>query len=75
MLLAEYLPEHDIYLVIPVLDRKPDPNTEYVFTNEFEQALLIQAYYKNPVAAIFAYQTLAAQEYYNQYMSGGLYDG
>lgn len=55
MLLTQYLAEHDVYMVIPVVNRRPDDNTEYVFADEKTQLEFIQAYNLNPYAAHFAY--------------------
>jgi len=56
LLTAQYIPGYDIYMVIPVIGRKEDPETEYVFPDEASQREFIQAYYRNPVAASYAYQ-------------------
>lgn len=56
MLLTEYLPEQNLYMVIPVTpDGKPDPDIEYIFEDEASQATFIQHYFLDPVAAVFAY--------------------
>lgn len=55
MLLTEYLPEHDLYLVIPVINGNPDPEREFVFDNPEEQRFFIRAFFINEAAAVFAY--------------------
>lgn len=57
MLLTEYLEEHDLYLVIPVHNGKPDKENEFLFDNEDDQEEFIYFYFINPFAAIFAYHT------------------
>ena len=55
MLLTEYLPEHGVYIVIPVINGRPDPLREFVFAHEAEQLAFIVAWWQNPIAAVFAY--------------------
>ena len=56
MLITEYIQAFDRYIVIPTIDGKPDPEMEFVFDTEDEQREFIQAWFKGPMAAIFAYQ-------------------
>lgn len=54
MLLTEYLPDHNLYLAIPIVDGHPG-KTECVFTTQEQLALFVTMYFRNPVAALFAY--------------------
>lgn len=62
MLIVEYLPKHNLYLAVPLVlingKLRPDPDTEYVFADEAEQLSFVDAYFRNPCAAVFAYNVL-----------------
>lgn len=55
LLLTEFLPEYNLYLVIPCIGNKPDPENEFVFEDEESQNEFMWFYFRNPVAAMFAY--------------------
>ena len=69
LLVTEYIPEHKLYVAIPLYGKTLDPLKEFVFCCEELQQEFVQAYHQNPVAAEYAYwqmmQNTVNQEAYD----------
>lgn len=56
LVVSEYVEQHDLYIVVPVLDGHLSPDMEYVFASEEDQLEFINSYMRNPSTTHFAYE-------------------
>lgn len=70
MLRTEYLVEHNIYVVSLIVDGKKSKDVEFFFTTEDQQLEFIAAFFRNPMAAYFAYNRRVESPWL-QSMAGG----
>lgn len=57
MLVTEYIASHDVYIVTPVHADK-SLGQEFIFADAYEQECFVYAFFRNPMAAVFAYNTM-----------------